>query len=102
MIWSLCKRLFWFQEGSIGSQLVVRPLPPRLRGTLKPANNQNLTDVESANDDEMFLDQDGELSAEVAIDTGLPIKRNKDTQHHIVYKRKDKDHEDNYSDYGKE
>ncbi|XP_018564553.1 A disintegrin and metalloproteinase with thrombospondin motifs 1 isoform X2 [Anoplophora glabripennis] len=87
-------------EGSIGSQLVIRPLPARLRGTLKPANNQSIVEGASTNDDEMFLDQDGELSAEVAIDTGLPIKRNKEaTQHHIVYKRKDKDHEDNYSDY---
>ncbi|KAJ8923959.1 hypothetical protein NQ315_006735 [Exocentrus adspersus] len=86
-------------EGSIGSQLVIRPLPSRLRGTLKPANNQNISTSTSTSDDEMFLDQDGELSAEVAIDTGFPIKRNANTPHHIIYKRKDKDHEDSYSDY---
>lgn len=51
----------------------------------------------------MFLDDDGELSAEVAIDTGLPIKR-QNTQsrghHHIVYKRKNPEEQDTLSDYG--
>lgn len=68
-------------------------------------------DVEGqdGSDDEMFLDADGELSSEVAIDTGLPIKRKnktKDaqevtsqTQKHIVFKRKDPQ-DDLLSDYG--
>lgn len=47
----------------------------------------------------MFLDDDGELSAEVAIDTGLPIKR-KESQKHIVYKRKQTTTDDTFSDYG--
>lgn len=58
----------------------------------------------------MFLDADGELSSEVAIDTGLPIKRkNKteeeeevtsQTQKHIVFKRKNAQ-DDTLSDYGR-
>lgn len=47
----------------------------------------------------MFLDDDGELSAEVAIDTGLPIRRKESTKH-IVYKRK-KPSDDTLGDYGK-
>ncbi|XP_074036660.1 sol narae isoform X2 [Leptinotarsa decemlineata] len=85
-------------EGSIGSQLVIRPLPSRLRGSVIRSKNKNETDIDSINDDEMFLDQDGELSAEVAIDTGLPIRRNKNIHHHIVFKRI-QDEEDNMSDY---
>ncbi|KAJ8928876.1 hypothetical protein NQ314_018497 [Rhamnusium bicolor] len=87
-------------EGSIGSHLVIRPLPSRLRGSV-PSANQKISDSESINDDEMFLDQDGELSSEVAIDTGLPIKRSKRIQHHIIFKRKDAEEEDSLSDYGK-
>ncbi|CAG9813329.1 unnamed protein product [Phaedon cochleariae] len=75
-------------EGSIGSHLVIRPLPSRLRGSVIQSKNKNDSDLETINDDEMFLDQDGELSAEVAIDTGLPINRKKNVHHHIVFKRK--------------
>ncbi|CAH1958565.1 unnamed protein product [Acanthoscelides obtectus] len=88
-------------EGSIGSHLVIKPLPDRLRGSVIRSKNGN--DTESINDDEMFLDQDGELSAEVAIDTGLPINRNStaagSVQHHIVYRRMNKEEEDAFSDY---
>lgn len=49
----------------------------------------------------MFLDSDGELSSEVSIETGLPIKRKKiHKQHHIVYKKKKGQHDDSFSDYG--
>ncbi|RZC33117.1 venom metalloproteinase 3, partial [Asbolus verrucosus] len=77
-------------EGSIGADLVIRPVPPRLLKKEKPP----------ADDDEMFLDVDGELSSEVAIDTGLPIKRKKHIQghRHIVYKRNG-NQEDTMSDY---
>ncbi|XP_063907937.1 A disintegrin and metalloproteinase with thrombospondin motifs like isoform X2 [Zophobas morio] len=77
-------------EGSIGSDLVIRPIPPRLLKKEKPTD-----------DDEMFLDADGELSSEVAIDTGLPIKRKKQQiqgHRHIVYKRNG-NQEDTMSDY---
>ena len=67
-------------------------MPPRLLKKEKPTD-----------DDEMFLDADGELSSEVAIDTGLPIKRKKQQiqgHRHIVYKRNG-NQEDTMSDYGK-
>ncbi|KYB26314.1 A disintegrin and metalloproteinase with thrombospondin motifs 16-like Protein [Tribolium castaneum] len=79
-------------EGSIGADLVIRPIPPRLL---------DAKDKPTHDDDEMFLDADGELSSEVAIDTGLPIKRKKQKiqgHRHIVYKRNG-NHEDTMSDY---
>lgn len=51
----------------------------------------------------MFLDTDGELSAEVSIDTGLPIKRkmqNTPMHQHIIYKKKRPVQDDEYGDYG--
>lgn len=69
-------------------------------------NETDYDDAVGANDDEMFLDADGELGSEVAIDTGLPIKRkaakgDQDVQSHkhIVFKRKP-EAEDGMSDYG--
>lgn len=82
------------QEGSIGSHLVIRPIPSRLRTVVKKSGKGK----DSSYDDEMFLDADGELSSEVAIDTGLPINRNKRV-HHIVYKKKPVE-DDSMSDYG--
>ncbi|CAH1121894.1 unnamed protein product [Ceutorhynchus assimilis] len=88
-------------EGSIGSHLVIRPIPSRLRNKVK--TNHKL----SSTDDEVFLDDDGALSAEVAIDTGLPINRNDSeahnydmvtAHHHIVIKKKE-EHDDIMSDY---
>lgn len=52
----------------------------------------------------MFLDAGENLSDEVAIDTGFPIRQkpSKELAHkHIVYKRKQDVQEDAYSDYGK-
>lgn len=80
--------------------------------TVQPQNataNETLEeDVRDASDDEMFLDADGELSSEVAIDTGLPIKRKGQdgeevesrSHKHIVFKRKGNE-DDSMSDYGK-
>lgn len=89
------------QEGSIGSHLVIRPIPPRLRGSVIPDKHKNSTDADSISDDEIFLDQDGELSSEVAIDTGLPIRRNKTVHHHIIFRSKKEDQDGLLSDYGK-
>ncbi|XP_030757055.1 A disintegrin and metalloproteinase with thrombospondin motifs 1 isoform X2 [Sitophilus oryzae] len=81
-------------EGSIGAHLAIRPVPSRLRPAVKAQNP----------DDEVFLDDDGEMSSEVAIDTGLPIIRDDSNQtettthHHIVIKRK-KNNGDTMSDY---
>jgi len=96
-------------EGSIGHDLVIKPLPKRLHhlttttttSTTKApdiSNAENETETTttsdqefSPDDDEMFLDEDGDLSAEVAIDTGLPIQRGSKTAgKHIVFKRKQK------------
>ncbi|CAH0551123.1 unnamed protein product [Brassicogethes aeneus] len=79
-------------EGSIGSHLIIRPIPQRL------SYNKNMKKNYSSYDDEMYLDSDGELSSEVSIDTGLPINRVKNT-HHIIFKNKDTMEEDNMSDY---
>ncbi|XP_050296767.1 A disintegrin and metalloproteinase with thrombospondin motifs 1 isoform X2 [Anthonomus grandis grandis] len=90
-------------EGSIGSQLVIRPVPARLRETVKNKHKISTTD------DEVFLDEDGNLSGEISIDTGLPIRRLDGSidahdeevasvHHHIVIKRKE-EHGDNMSDY---
>lgn len=98
--------------------MVIRPVPARLHEHANVTSQQNTTtgsavvvddaDSQDGSDDEMFLDADGELSSEVAIDTGLPIKRKnktKDvevtsqTQKHIVFKRKDPQ-DDTLSDYG--
>lgn len=71
-------------------------MPTRLRSTVK--NNKK----PSADLDEMFLDDDGALSGEVAIDTGLPIRESEETatpHHHIVI-RKNNQQEDTMSDYG--
>lgn len=95
--------------------MVIRPIPARLHehaNATVPTNSSQEDDVDGqdGSDDEMFLDADGELSSEVAIDTGLPIRRKnktKDaveeitsqTQKHIVFKRKDPQ-DDVLSDYG--
>ncbi|KAL1501524.1 hypothetical protein ABEB36_006829 [Hypothenemus hampei] len=79
-------------EGSIGSHLVIKPVPTRLRSSVKEKSH--------ASDDEMFLDTDGALSAEVAIDTGLPIRRKlPNTHHHIVIKRKNVEDDLTSSDF---
>ncbi|XP_017774534.1 PREDICTED: A disintegrin and metalloproteinase with thrombospondin motifs 1 isoform X2 [Nicrophorus vespilloides] len=104
-------------EGSIGHDLVIKPVPSRLHPiavatTPKAPQRETTTKKSSTNneyDDEMFLDADGELSGEVAIDTGRPLHRKSSTDdivnleteqtaHHIVFKRRD-GHEDTDSDY---
>lgn len=86
---NLLKNDFFFKEGSIGADLVVRPLPTHLRDGTTP----------DLSDDELFLDGDGE---EVSIDTGLPIKRQvTKLAQHVVYKRGSKSSEDHFGDYGK-
>lgn len=90
-----------FQEGSIGSDIVIRPIPPRLLNAAASSSKKAKANGQDE-DDEMFLDSDGELNSEVAIDTGLPIKRKTQViqgQQHIVYKRTG-NQEDTMSDYG--
>ncbi|XP_045468119.1 A disintegrin and metalloproteinase with thrombospondin motifs 16 isoform X2 [Harmonia axyridis] len=89
-------------EGSIGPDIVIRPIPQRLRNKILKTYGNNRSEEIPYNptDDEMFLDSDGELSSEVSIDTGVPIKRKKiHKQHHIVYKKKKAQQDDSFSDY---
>lgn len=87
------------QEGSIGKDLVIKPLPKHLRKA-----KQLIPDL---SDDELFLNQD-DLNSEVSIDTGLPIHRNNkrsrrsaiNLNEHVIYKRK-LNEEEYYGDYGK-
>lgn len=75
---------------------MIRPVPTRLRSTVKNSKKP------SADLDEMFLDDEDALSAEVAIDTGLPIRESEETatpHHHIVIRRNNQQ-EDAMSDYG--
>ncbi|XP_060524299.1 A disintegrin and metalloproteinase with thrombospondin motifs like isoform X2 [Cylas formicarius] len=73
-----------FVEGSIGSSIVIRPLPIRLRdekiATRRP-NNQN-----------DFWDVGGTLGTVSSIETVLPADENgaeETVHHHIVFKRKE-------------
>ncbi|GJQ78637.1 hypothetical protein Trydic_g11742 [Trypoxylus dichotomus] len=97
-------------EGSIGSDLVIRPLPERLISHRTKEYNSEETGRNTLDrnktsplvDDEMFLDAEGNLSDEVAIDTGFPLRQKfpKTPAHqHVVYKRKQAIQEDAYSDY---
>ncbi|KAI5638410.1 metallo-peptidase family m12B reprolysin-like domain-containing protein [Phthorimaea operculella] len=82
-------------EGSIGHDLVIRPVPDSM--------------TSPAQDDEMFMDP-GSMSDMVSIDTGLPIgRRKRDEQeslqralngaHHVIIKRDPAtgDHESDYA-----
>lgn len=80
--------------------MVIRPLPPRLRKTFVGGRRNESLDFDPINDDEMFLDQDGDLTSEIAIDTGLPIRRNKSIHHHIIFRRSKEDENSHLSDYG--
>ena len=71
---------------------------------------QHLDNPKTNDDDEMFLDEDGEdIQEDVAVESGFPLRRIQRTsnskpkpQHHIVYKRSSSQkQEDPYSDYGK-
>lgn len=107
--------------------MVIRPVParlhPQVNATVQSSNasstvNETATDdadLHEGSDDEMFLDADGELSSEVAIDTGLPIKRKgqddkedakkttttSQALKHIIYKRNKNQEDETMSDYGK-
>ncbi|XP_045505356.1 A disintegrin and metalloproteinase with thrombospondin motifs 16 isoform X3 [Colias croceus] len=81
-------------EGSIGHDLIIRPIPDSMTGV--------------APDDEMFLDPSS-MADMVSIDTGLPlVKRNKNAQEelknklqgaqHVIIKRGPSSH-DHMSDY---
>ncbi|KAK6632916.1 hypothetical protein RUM43_012659 [Polyplax serrata] len=91
-------------EGTIGHDLVVRPVPSSVRHLLSPS------------DDEMFLDgHDEDIENDVTVDTGKKIKdsgkkrkkqrrKRRDAEEkyhgHIVYKRSKTKGEDESSDYG--
>lgn len=78
---------YLLQEGTIGSDLVVKPVPASVR--------QHLDQV--GDDDEAFLDE--EVAEDVAVSGGFPLPPK---HHHIVYRRSIPDPtEGELSDYGK-
>lgn len=85
------------QEGTIGHDLVVKPVPATVR--------QHLDDEPPADDDELFLDDEGEdLEDDVAVSGGFPLKGRRrralsQTHRHIVYRRSPNEG-DSFSDYG--
>lgn len=62
---------FYLQEGTIGHDLVIKPLPATLSPTPPPFRKT----IPPEQDDEMFMDPNEDDM--VSIDTGLPIKRSK-------------------------
>jgi hypothetical protein len=93
-----------FQEGTIGHDLVVKPVPASIRQHL---DHSDLS--KHGLDDEMFLDEEGEeIQEDIAVETGFPLRRVKGTnsselqpQHHIVYRRSSQENEGpESSDYG--
>lgn len=82
-----------FQEGTIGRDLVVKPVPASMRHLVaKP-------------DDEVFLDARNEdIQNDVTMDTGRKIRSKRDSKdvyhHHIIFKRSQPTEEDDFSDYG--
>ncbi|XP_047001480.1 A disintegrin and metalloproteinase with thrombospondin motifs 1 [Schistocerca americana] len=92
-------------EGTIGHDLVVKPVPAAVRQHLGP----------SVDDDEMFLDAEGEdLEDDVAVTSGFPLGINATADRspraarelaaagvhpHIVYRRAGGHHRDDLSDY---
>nr|CAD7393389.1 unnamed protein product [Timema cristinae] len=78
------------EEGTIGHDLVLKPVPASVRQHL--------------DDDEMFLDSEGEdISEDVAVGSGFPLRRSRRSavavHRHIVFKR-DGAHDDTLGDYG--
>lgn len=102
--WTAENHNCFLQEGTIGHDLVVRPVPSSVRHLLSPS------------DDEMFLDgHDEDIENDVTVDTGKKIKdsgkkrkkqrrKKRDAEEkyhgHIVYKRSKTKGEDESSDYG--
>jgi hypothetical protein len=92
------------QEGTIGHDLVVKPVPASVQQHL----DQSYVSKHGM-DDEMFLDEDGEeIQEDIAVETGFPLRRVQGTnsselkpQHHIVYRRSSRQNEaEEFSDYG--
>ena len=93
-----------FQEGTIGHDLVVKPVPASVRQYLDQSDL-----LKQGVDDEMFLDEEGEeIQEDMAVETGFPLRRVQGTnsselqpQHHIVYRRSSQqDEAPEFSDYG--
>jgi hypothetical protein len=77
------------QEGTIGDDLVVKPVPASVRQHLDSRKDPR-------DDDEAFLDE--EVAEDVAVTDGFPLHL-PPRHHHIVYRRSVQDTVD-MSDYG--
>lgn len=80
------------QEGTIGEDYVVKPIPSMYRRHL-----------ESNSDDEMFLDQEVQNGDDEVSKQGFPLKSPKFVAHHkhVVYRRNPGEADRNAGDYGK-
>lgn len=79
---------YYSQEGTIGHDLVLKPVPAHVRQHLDNSRDKN------EDDDEMFLDD--EAMEDEAVPGGFPLA----PQHkHIVYRRSVQE-TDQFSDYG--
>lgn len=102
--------IFIFQEGTIGHDLVIKPLPLHIRKYLTKKKLQNFQagDLEgsSSDGDEMFLDREVTLGQDQISKNGFPLdSENEGTlshPHHVVYRRQSSDNSDlRFSDFGK-
>jgi hypothetical protein len=78
---------------------VVKPVPESVQQHL----DQPLHSKQHGDDDEIFLDEDGEdIKEDVAVKSGFPLRRIRSTksQQHIVYRRSNVHKELESSDYG--
>ncbi|XP_069676454.1 A disintegrin and metalloproteinase with thrombospondin motifs like isoform X2 [Periplaneta americana] len=89
-------------EGTIGHDLVVKPVPASVRQHLDRQSKAHRNDND---DDEMFLDEDGEdIQEDIAVESGFPLRRlqrpSSKPQQHIVYRRSAPQNEElAFSDY---
>lgn len=79
------------QEGTIGPDLVVKPVPASVRQHLDSGRRRDVDD-----DDEAFLDE--EAAEDVAVKSGFPLPLA--LSHHIVYRRSTPLPDPDLSDYG--
>lgn len=80
------------QEGTIGPDLVVKPVPASVRQHLDSGRRRNADD----DDDEAFLDE--EAAEDVAVKSGFPLPLA--LSRHIVYKRSTPLPDPDMSDFG--
>lgn len=106
----LLNQAFTFQEGTIGHDLVIKPLPLHIRKYLSKKKLESLQngDLEgsSSDGDEMFLDREVTLGQDQISSNGFPFDSQNEGSlshpHHVVFRRQSSDNSDlRFSDFGK-